>query len=91
AAAADEAALRCLNARHSTSSAGIFVQYPGAWEGDVEASSMSGSVRMGGPGLVAHKVGGWPEKVVGHKGEGAGGSAVTIKSISGSVDFKVGE
>ncbi|KAK0634741.1 hypothetical protein B0T17DRAFT_485038 [Bombardia bombarda] len=87
-------ALRCLHGSHTTTSADIKLKYPGAWEGDIYLSAMSGKLAARGKDVqVSSERGDWPgvnRKLVARKGSGGGGS-ITAKATSGDVDVLVGE
>lgn len=85
--------LRCLQARHTTTSASVWLRYPAAWEGDLDLRSLSGSLRARGDGVkIIKDENGFPGingRLLARKGE-EGGQVVLIKSLSGSIDVLVG-
>jgi len=80
--------LRSLRSSHIVKSASLDVQYPEAWEGNIYAESISGSVDLRGNGVeIIRQEGGWGrKKVVARRGvKGNEGSRVDLESISGSI------
>ncbi|KAL8684849.1 MAG: hypothetical protein Q9224_006101 [Gallowayella concinna] len=75
-------------ASHHGISGSIRVLYPGQWEGTVEGTTVSGSIRVNWPGLkILEDKSGWGShslKAVKGSGEGI----VEFKDISGSVELK---
>jgi hypothetical protein len=55
--AAKGPAMRCLKARHTTTSGNINVHYPVAWEGDLELNTLSGKLKASGKDLKKIKEG----------------------------------
>ncbi|KAL8802662.1 MAG: hypothetical protein Q9182_003678 [Xanthomendoza sp. 2 TL-2023] len=80
--------LRNFYASHRGVSGSIRVLYPGQWEGTVEGSTVSGSIRVDWPGLkILEDKSGWGSHILkGVKGSGEG--IVECKDISGSVTLK---
>lgn len=87
--------LRCLQSTHSTTSAHIKLRYPASWEGDINMSSLTGVLQVGGEGVKLIRAGGeWPgvnKKLVARKGEKGAGGNVLAKSTSGDLDVYVGQ
>ncbi|KAI4272512.1 MAG: hypothetical protein L6R38_006576 [Xanthoria sp. 2 TBL-2021] len=82
------APLRNFHASHTGISGSIRILYPAQWEGTVEGSTVSGSIRYDWPGLKIVEDGrGWVQKKLkGVKGVGKG--VVAFRDVSGSVELK---
>ncbi|KAL8819019.1 MAG: hypothetical protein Q9223_002472 [Gallowayella weberi] len=82
------APLRNFYASHHGVSGSIRVLYPAQWEGTVQGSTVSGSIRVDWPGLkILEDKSGWgSHSLKGVKGSGEG--MVEFKDISGSVALK---
>ncbi|CAO1599809.1 hypothetical protein XANCAGTX0491_003520 [Xanthoria calcicola] len=81
--------LRNFHASHTGISGSIRILYPSQWEGMVQGSTVSGSIRYTWPGLqvVESGGGGWGRKTFkGVKGVGEG--VVAFRDVSGSVELK---
>ncbi|KAL8729725.1 MAG: hypothetical protein Q9166_004553 [cf. Caloplaca sp. 2 TL-2023] len=80
--------LRNFHASHTGVSGSIRVLYPAQWEGIVEGSTVSGSIRVNWPGLkITENKSGWgSHSLKGVKGEGEG--LVRFSDISGSVELR---
>ncbi|TPX07798.1 uncharacterized protein E0L32_010485 [Thyridium curvatum] len=95
-AAAAKAALRVLQARHTSTSANLVVRYPKSWEGWITGQSMSGTITLRGEGITVVREGkDWPgvyKKVVARKGSVGEGeaSSVEVKSTSGDLTVAIG-
>ena len=73
----------------SSGSGGIEVRYPREWEGKIDAVTGSGSIRVGGEGVVVDEAGKYGGgHVRAHKGEGE--SRIEARAGSGSVRIGVG-
>lgn len=85
-------AMRCLKARHTTTSGNINVHYPVAWEGDLELNTLSGKLKASGKDLKKIKEGSdWPgvnKQLLARKGA-EGGSYALMKTLSGNIDVTV--
>ncbi|KAK4236443.1 hypothetical protein C8A03DRAFT_16913 [Achaetomium macrosporum] len=88
------AELRCLYSTHTTTSANIKLRYPESWEGDINLSSLTGFLQVGGDGVKLIKAGSdWPgvnKNMLARKGEKGNGGTLVGKSTSGGVDVFVG-
>ena len=78
--------LDSLESRHDTTSGTQKIGYPDAWEGEFDATSFSGNVKVQGKDV---KVGGVKRGVTGGKGDGK--SRLKAKSFSGNIDIIIGE
>ncbi|KAI4227666.1 MAG: hypothetical protein L6R36_002218 [Xanthoria steineri] len=80
--------LRNFHASHTGISGSIRILYPAQWEGTVQGSTVSGSIRYAWPGLqVVESGGGWGRKTF--KGvKGVGDGVVAFRAVSGSVELK---
>jgi hypothetical protein len=77
--------LRVLRSRHSSTSATIRADYPGAWEGKIRLAAMSGHLMVSGKGVEVIKAGGqgmFNKEIVAHKGYG---SEMTAETTSGDI------
>lgn len=87
--------LHSLKSHHSTTSGGIRIHYPEAWEGIVHGKAVSGSVVFTGDGLrtLKAKMGPGFKEVLAQRGvvDKKDGSTVEINSISGDLRFSVGD
>ncbi|KAI6447243.1 hypothetical protein MCOR22_003458 [Pyricularia oryzae] len=89
--------LRTLQSRHSTTSAAVGVRYPSSWRGDIDASDMSGRIKVWGKDVVIlDRTGNRPgvnKHVAARKGDQEGGdsSSMVVQSMSGKIDIGVGE
>lgn len=93
--AAAQPLLRVLSGRHAATSASIRVTYPSAWEGSIDADSLSGSIDVGGEGVeIIRRGDGFPGGVKKHvlakKGPDGVGGAVRVHTTSGSIGVRVG-
>lgn len=90
-----EKLLRCLSGMHTTTSAKIKLRYPASWEGDINLSTLTGTLQVGGEGVKLIKAGSdWPgvnKMLLARKGEEGVGGKVQGRSTSGDVDTWVGE
>ncbi|OIW25791.1 hypothetical protein CONLIGDRAFT_684332 [Coniochaeta ligniaria NRRL 30616] len=88
-------ALRCLQSRHSSTSATMHITYPASWEGELDLGSTSGSLHVEGEGVKVIRDGeDWPgfgRHLIARKGEGDGGSVAGLKTTSGGIRVVVGE
>ncbi|KAH8819683.1 hypothetical protein F5884DRAFT_660254 [Xylogone sp. PMI_703] len=87
-------AYRSLHSLHHTTSATIKLHYPSAFEGFINAQSISGSISVEGEDvtIIKNNKGYVYKEVVARKGEvrEGEGSFVELRSISGSLDVQVG-
>jgi len=85
--------VRGLSGVHGGASGTVKLRYPAEWEGRIEAESGSGTVKVGGRGVVVdgeERVGG-TKRVRAHKGEDVeDGGRIEARAGSGSVDVSVG-
>ncbi|TLS24178.1 hypothetical protein PpBr36_08067 [Pyricularia pennisetigena] len=89
--------LRTLQSRHSTTSAAVSVRYPSSWRGDIDATDMSGRIKVWGKDVVIlDKTSNRPgvnKHVAARKGDQEGGdaSSMVVQSMSGKIDIGVGK
>jgi len=78
-------AVKNLWGRHATMSGSVKVEYPRAWEGEISAKAMSGSIRVDGEGVEMEdgRDGGFGKSIRARKGNGNG--ELSLESMSGSV------
>ncbi|KAL1883957.1 hypothetical protein Daus18300_000065 [Diaporthe australafricana] len=89
AAAAASPAIRMLNARHSTTSAAIRLTYPAAWEGGIDADSLTGKIGISGKGVEIirrdDEFPGFKERVLARKGPDGVGGNLKCHTTSGAI------
>jgi len=88
---AEEEALRTLQSTHRSTSGGISVQYPPAWEGTILAKSVTGNIAVSGNGVkTIREKNNWGSKeVFAKKGvdKEYEGSTAEIRNIAGGLQF----
>lgn len=91
-------ALRVLSARHTATSANLYLTYPRSWEGAIDCDSVSGKIDVGGRGVqVVKREKGLPgikQHVLAGKGAGwqaAGAALVKVHTTSGKIGVTVAE
>jgi hypothetical protein len=88
-----EGSLRGVHGTGHGDSGSVRARYPAEWEGKIEVENSSGSVRVGGEGVVVdgERREGGKKRVRAHKGEGGGSSdSIEVRVGSGSVEVVVG-
>lgn len=90
--ALDNPGLNCLKSEHSTVSGNIKLGYPSSWEGELVATTISGSQKVRGQDLEVYG-GGGPGGFMRttHGNKGRHGSSMKIESVSGDQDVLVGK
>lgn len=89
--------LQTLHSRHSTTSAAIGVRYPSSWRGDIDATDMSGKIKVWGKGVViVDQTGRRPganKHISARKGDQESGEAsmMVVQSMSGKIDVGCGK
>ncbi|KAK2607002.1 hypothetical protein N8I77_005715 [Diaporthe amygdali] len=82
-------AIHVLNARHSTTSAAIRLSYPAAWEGGIDADSLTGKIGISGKGVEVIKrddeFPGFKERVIARKGPDGVGGNLKCHTTSGAI------
>jgi len=80
-----DTAVKDLWGRHATMSGSIKVEYPRAWEGEISAKAVSGSIKVDGEGVEREESGGGGvgKSIRARKGNGNG--ELSLESMSGSV------
>jgi len=80
-----DAPVRDLWGKHVTMSGSIKVEYPRAWEGEISAKAVSGSIKVDGEGVEREESGGggFGKSIRARKGNGNG--ELLLESMSGSV------
>jgi len=80
-----EKPVKDLWGRHATMSGSLKVEYPRAWEGEISAKAVSGSIRVDGEGVEVEdgRDGGFGKSIRARKGNGNG--ELSLESMSGSV------
>lgn len=84
-----EAAMRKLKYEHESLSGGANLRFPGTWEGNIEAKSMSGALNVKWDGVEIIKDGrdkAW-RKLEARRGTGKSEGLIRYKSLSGSLDL----
>ncbi|KAI1780596.1 hypothetical protein F4818DRAFT_396217 [Hypoxylon cercidicola] len=85
-------ALDYLLAHHTSTSGTVELQYPQAWEGDLKASTMHGSLNVSGKDVKILYVGGFPgTKMEARKGNSSPGSSIEVKVLAGSMNAVIGD
>ncbi|KAI1759497.1 hypothetical protein GGR53DRAFT_141607 [Hypoxylon sp. FL1150] len=85
-------ALDSLQALHKSTSGNVELQYPQAWEGNLKASTTSGSLSVGGKDVrIIRSVGGFPgSKLEARKGSSDPGSSIEVRAVMGSLNAVIG-
>jgi len=87
--------IRDLTSLHESNSGSIKLRYPDEWEGEIRASTIAGSIRVGGNKVRTIKDGkkNWAyNEVIARKGEDAEqASKLSVENVAGSADVWVGE
>ncbi|TLD06055.1 uncharacterized protein PgNI_08169 [Pyricularia grisea] len=89
--------LRTLQSRHSTTSAAVAVRYPASWRGDIDATDMSGRIKVWGKDVVildrTSNRPGVNKHVAARKGDQEAGdaSSMVVQSMSGKIDIGIGK
>ncbi|TLD29066.1 hypothetical protein PspLS_03176 [Pyricularia sp. CBS 133598] len=89
--------LRTLQSRHSTTSATVGVRYPASWRGDIDATDMSGRIKVWGKDVIildrTSNRPGVNKHVAARKGDQEAGdaSSMVVQSMSGKIDVGVGK
>jgi hypothetical protein len=82
-------AIRVLNAKHSTTSAAIRLNYPATWEGGIDADSLTGKIAVSGKGVQIirrdDEFPGYKERVVARKGQDGVGGNIKCHTTSGKI------
>lgn len=83
--------LDCLQALHKSTGGDIGLQYPQAWEGTLRASTMSGTLKVGGKDVkIIRSVGGFPgSNLEASKGNGTG-SSIEVTALMGNMKAVIG-
>ncbi|KAH9898621.1 hypothetical protein F4778DRAFT_188457 [Xylariomycetidae sp. FL2044] len=85
-------AFNCLQALHKTTSGDIGLRYPQSWEGDLEAETTSGELKVRGKDVKIMKSSGWPGgKMKARKGPGSPGSTIQVHALMGTLDAVIGD
>jgi len=89
----DTEPIRTLRSTHLSISGSVAVAYPKAWEGIIQGTTLSGSIKVSGEGVhvISEKSGIINKEVVAKKGvdKVGEGSAVELTSISGRLEFTI--
>lgn len=87
--------IRQLRSYHASNSGSIFVRYPDEWEGEIDATSIAGHLRVRGPEVRIIKDGrrSWAyNEIIARKGSNAGqASKMKVELMAGGADVWVGE
>ena len=93
-ASSNPPAIRVLDSRHSTTSSPIRVAYPAAWEGTIEADSLTGRLDVSGRGVEIirrdEEFPGYKKHVLARKGQDGAGGELRCVTTSGSITVEVG-
>lgn len=89
-------ALRVLSARHSATSANLYLTYPRSWEGYIDCDSLSGKIEVGGQGVqIIKRENGLPgikQHVLAGKGDWDSlGAQVKVHTTSGKIGVTVAD
>lgn len=86
-------AIRVLDSRHSTTSAPISLSYPPAWEGSIDADTLTGGLDVSGRGVEIirreEEFPGYKKHVLARKGQEGVGGSLTCHSMSGGITVEV--
>jgi DUF4097 and DUF4098 domain-containing protein YvlB len=84
-----------LVSQHEGSSGHVKMHYPSVWEGEINAETISGNIKVGGNGvrIIKDSRKNWAyHEVVARKGAGAEhASSLRVREVSGGIDVWVGE
>lgn len=84
-----------LVSQHEGSSGHVKMRYPSVWEGEINAETISGNIKVGGDGvrIIKDSRKNWAyHEVVARKGAGAEhASSLQVREVSGGIDLWIGE